>query len=168
MPCFILYSKAKFSCYSRYFSTSYFCIPVPYNEKDIFFGCNCKRLNIWMLTQNPNTLQGEDNAGTEVESVECGWSLRACASLPAAAAALGAAEPAQTEPRGSRSMPQCGCRAVREQPWHAAPGVQQNRLGQQLSCKCPQKCGFSRFEAEPTLHFQVPGNAVTTGPEMTT
>ena len=35
--CFILYSKAKFTCYSRCFLTSYFCIPVPYNEKDIFF-----------------------------------------------------------------------------------------------------------------------------------
>ena len=35
---FILYSKAKFACYSRCFLTSYFCIPVPYNEKDIFFG----------------------------------------------------------------------------------------------------------------------------------
>ena len=23
-------------CYSMYFLTSYFCIPVPYNEKDIF------------------------------------------------------------------------------------------------------------------------------------
>ena len=31
--------KAKFACYSRCFLTSYFCIPVPYNEKDIFFGC---------------------------------------------------------------------------------------------------------------------------------
>ena len=73
LPCFILYSKAKFACYSNYFLTSYFCIPVnltsgnlisgssafsksslniwkfkflkssyfciPYNEKDIFFGC---------------------------------------------------------------------------------------------------------------------------------
>ena len=38
LPCFILYSKAKFACYSRCFLTSYFCIPVPYNEKDIFFG----------------------------------------------------------------------------------------------------------------------------------
>ena len=37
--CFILYSKAKFACYSRYFLTFYFCIPVLYNEKDIFFGC---------------------------------------------------------------------------------------------------------------------------------
>ena len=32
-------SKAKFACYSRCFLTSYFCIPVPYNEKDIFFRC---------------------------------------------------------------------------------------------------------------------------------
>ena len=38
-PCFIPYYKAKFSCYCRCFLTSYFCIPVPYNEKDIFFGC---------------------------------------------------------------------------------------------------------------------------------
>ena len=32
------YSNAKFACYSRCFLTSYFCIPVPYNEKDIFWG----------------------------------------------------------------------------------------------------------------------------------
>ena len=34
--CFTLYSKAKFACYSRYLLTSYFYIPVPYDEKDIF------------------------------------------------------------------------------------------------------------------------------------
>ena len=39
LPCFILHSKAKFASYSRCFLTSYFCIPVPYNEKDTFFGC---------------------------------------------------------------------------------------------------------------------------------
>ena len=39
LPCFILYSKARFACYSSYLLTSYFCIPVPYNEKDIFFWC---------------------------------------------------------------------------------------------------------------------------------
>ena len=38
LPCFILYSKIKFACYSRYFLTSYFCIPGSYNEKDIFWG----------------------------------------------------------------------------------------------------------------------------------
>ena len=37
LPCFILYFKAKLACYSRYLLTSYFCIPVPYDEKDIFF-----------------------------------------------------------------------------------------------------------------------------------
>ena len=35
--------KAKFAGYSRYFLTSYFCIPVPYDEKDIFFGVSSKR-----------------------------------------------------------------------------------------------------------------------------
>ena len=40
--CFILYSKAKFACYSRYFLTSYFCIPVPYNEKHIFWGVSSR------------------------------------------------------------------------------------------------------------------------------
>ena len=32
-PCFILYSKAKFACYSRYLLTSYFTF-----QNDIFFG----------------------------------------------------------------------------------------------------------------------------------
>ena len=35
-PCFILYSKAQLACYSRYLLTSYFCIPIPYDVKDIF------------------------------------------------------------------------------------------------------------------------------------
>ena len=30
-------SKGKLACYSRYLLSSYFCIPVPYDEKDIFF-----------------------------------------------------------------------------------------------------------------------------------
>jgi len=34
-----LYSKAKFACYSRLLLTSYFCITVPYDEKDILFWC---------------------------------------------------------------------------------------------------------------------------------
>ena len=38
LTCFVLYSKAKFACYFRYLLTSYFCIPVPYNEKYIFWG----------------------------------------------------------------------------------------------------------------------------------
>ena len=35
--CFIP-SKVKFACYSRCFLIYYFCIPVPYNEKNIFCG----------------------------------------------------------------------------------------------------------------------------------
>ena len=31
--------QGQIACYSSCFLTSYFCIPVPYNEKDIFFGC---------------------------------------------------------------------------------------------------------------------------------
>ena len=37
--CFILYSKGKLACDSRYLLISYFCIPVPYDEKDICFWC---------------------------------------------------------------------------------------------------------------------------------
>ena len=38
LPCFILHSKAKFTCYSYTSLTSYICIPVLYHEKDIFLG----------------------------------------------------------------------------------------------------------------------------------
>ena len=37
LPCFILYSKAKLACYFRYLLTSYFCIPILCDEKDLFF-----------------------------------------------------------------------------------------------------------------------------------
>ena len=50
LPSFILYFKAKLACYSRYLLTSYFCIPVPYDGKDIFFfgvssrrSCRCSK-----------------------------------------------------------------------------------------------------------------------------
>ena len=43
LPYLILHSKAKFACYSWCFLTSYFCIPVPYNEKDIFLGVSSRR-----------------------------------------------------------------------------------------------------------------------------
>ena len=32
-------SPFNFAFFYIEFLTSYFCIPVPYNEKDIFFGC---------------------------------------------------------------------------------------------------------------------------------
>ena len=38
VSCFILYSKAKVACYSRYLLTSCFCILVPYNEKRLLSG----------------------------------------------------------------------------------------------------------------------------------
>ena len=44
LPFFILYSKAKLACYTRYLLIFYFCIPVPYDEKDIFFGCQFKKV----------------------------------------------------------------------------------------------------------------------------
>ena len=44
LPCFSLYSKIKVECYSRYLLTSSFCIPVPYNEKEIFFGCQFQKV----------------------------------------------------------------------------------------------------------------------------
>ena len=31
-------TTSKFTCYSKYLLTSYFCIPVHYDEKDIFLG----------------------------------------------------------------------------------------------------------------------------------
>ena len=51
LPYFILYSRAKFACYSRCFLTSYFCIPIPYNEKDIFLGCQFQK--VWQVFIEP-------------------------------------------------------------------------------------------------------------------
>ena len=45
LPCFILYSKAKLACYSRYLLTSSFCISVLYDEKDIFFWCQLQEVS---------------------------------------------------------------------------------------------------------------------------
>ena len=33
----LLYSMDKLACYFRYLLTSYCCIPVPFDEKEIFF-----------------------------------------------------------------------------------------------------------------------------------
>ena len=50
--CFILYSKAKFACYSRYFLTFYFCIPVLYTEKDLLGVSSSlqQKVGQWWLT----------------------------------------------------------------------------------------------------------------------
>ena len=37
VPYFILYSKAKLACYTRYLLISYFCVSILYDEKDFFF-----------------------------------------------------------------------------------------------------------------------------------
>ena len=39
LTCFILYSKAKLVCTSKQLFISYFCILVPYDEKDILWVC---------------------------------------------------------------------------------------------------------------------------------
>ena len=44
LSCFILYSKAKLSCYFRHLLTSYFCIPVSYNERTSFFWCQFQKV----------------------------------------------------------------------------------------------------------------------------
>ena len=37
----------------QYLLTSYFCIPVPYNEKDIFFGVSFRRSHRYSCLENP-------------------------------------------------------------------------------------------------------------------
>ena len=43
LPCFILYSKAKLACYSRYLLASYFCILSPMMKRTFFFGVSSRR-----------------------------------------------------------------------------------------------------------------------------
>ena len=50
LPCFILYSKAKLVCYSRYLLTSYFCIPIPIMKRTSFFGVSSRRP--WRSSKN--------------------------------------------------------------------------------------------------------------------
>ena len=71
LPCFILYSKAKLACYSRYLLISYVCIPVLYDEKDIFFQCQFQKV----LQNNPsennsNPKLTTSNASKTVEQQE--------------------------------------------------------------------------------------------------
>ena len=57
MPCFILYSKAKLVCHSRYSLTSYFCLLIPYDEKLIFFFLLLLLLEILVGLHRTNWLQ---------------------------------------------------------------------------------------------------------------
>ena len=69
LPCFILYSKARFACYSRCFLTSYFCIPVPYNEKDTiesvmlynYFIFNCSLLLLSLIFPSIRVFSNESS-----------------------------------------------------------------------------------------------------------
>ena len=55
LPCFILYSKAKFVCYSRCLLTLYFCILVPRNDKGISFcPINISIFMLCLLTSLPS------------------------------------------------------------------------------------------------------------------
>lgn len=80
---------------------------------------SCNRLNGWMIRQNPDTLQGEDNPGKEVESVDLGWSLRACIShqVPAGLWPIfWVAGPQQTKPyRASTECCSVSCRGMWDQ-----------------------------------------------------
>ena len=64
LPCFILYAKAKLACYSRYFLISYFCIPVPYNEKDVFLNVSSRR-----------SCRSSQNHSTSASSALIGWGI---------------------------------------------------------------------------------------------
>jgi len=52
-------SVVDIQCYARCFLTSYFCIPVPYNEKDIFF---------WVLV-----VEGLIGLHRTVQLLQCYW-----------------------------------------------------------------------------------------------
>ena len=53
LPCFILYSKTKISFYSKCLLASYFCVPIPCDEKEIFFGVHSQRS--YRSSQNHST-----------------------------------------------------------------------------------------------------------------
>ena len=69
LSCFILYSKAKFTCYSRYLVNSFLYIPVPYIEKNIFFSV----LVLEDLVGHHRTVQ--------LKLVQCYWSEHRLALL---------------------------------------------------------------------------------------
>ena len=54
--CFILYSKVKLVCYFKYLLTSYFCIAIPYDEKDIFFWYQFQMLQVFIEPLNSSFL----------------------------------------------------------------------------------------------------------------
>ena len=50
LPCFILYSKAKFACYSRYFLTFYFCLAQQQKGFTVGEFPGCLVVRFWAFT----------------------------------------------------------------------------------------------------------------------
>ena len=73
LPCFILHSKAKFACYSRCFLTSYVCIPVPYNEKDISLGVSSKRSCRSSQNRSTSASSALTGQGIDLDYYDIAW-----------------------------------------------------------------------------------------------
>ena len=73
--CFILYSKAKLACYSTYLLTSYFCIPISYGEKDIFFFFAVSSRRPYRSSQNWSTSASlaSSNWGIDLDYYDVEW-----------------------------------------------------------------------------------------------
>ena len=78
---FILHSKAKFACYSRCLLSSYFCIPVPYIEKDICFGCHINQFKIQILLVESRRELEKWKLQCKNNCQELGLSLSICLSI---------------------------------------------------------------------------------------
>ena len=72
-PFFILYSKAKLACYSRYLMTSYVCIPIPYDEKVILFWCQFQKM-LQVFTELVNYCFSISGWGIDLDYYDIEWS----------------------------------------------------------------------------------------------
>ena len=77
LACFILYSNAKLSFYSRYLLNFYFCIPVVYDEKDIFLDASSRSTpavmdlaEAWLTGATPRPRSGVANKKNNPTSKE--------------------------------------------------------------------------------------------------
>ena len=68
-----LYYKATFACYSRYLLTSYFCIPVTYNEKDIFLRCQFQKVLQFFIEPFNITVNQVCAPTTNAKEAEVEW-----------------------------------------------------------------------------------------------
>ena len=77
LACFILYSNAKLSFYSRYLLNFYFCIVVSYDEKDIFLDASSRSMlavmdlaEVWPTGATPCPRSGVANEKSNPTSKE--------------------------------------------------------------------------------------------------